>query len=114
MRYLDASYYNALTHFGIKDCVNLIELYIHHNPNISDINHCKQLQILDISGYGGITNNGMKNCVNLIKLYTWGNNKITDISHCKRLEHLETYGNVLENVLENQFERIKEERLNIN
>lgn len=78
---------------GQKDMPNLdlVGLYVCDNPNINDVSHLKNLQVLDASSTCGIDQRGIDG-LDLTKLYARNNKFIVNVSYMKNLLVLSASG----------------------
>ncbi len=73
MKILYAAYESGIDDHGIKDLLQLEELYVISNEKITNINHLTKLKILCASYESGINDHGIKDLLELEKLYVSSN-----------------------------------------
>lgn len=70
------------------DQLNLKYLSVNNNPNIWNIGHMNNLEILHAEGYSSIGDHDIQALNNLKELYIDHNKRITDVNHLTKLEVL--------------------------
>ena len=73
------------------DGLNLRELYVSDNRNITNVSHMSALENLNAAGLSGISQEGLGD-LNLVKLWVFDNARITDCSHMSKLKLLDACG----------------------
>lgn len=79
---------SQISNSNISECTNLIYLDISYNQQITNLNHCKRLEVL-ISSTNSLQY--INECVNLKILIIPWNKYITDVNHCTQLEFLDMF-----------------------